>query len=156
MFRSSRRLGAHGQDGRLPLRLPLRRLLFLREHQLRLDLDDPLLAEEARVDDPECLPEQSLDILSHHQHPLLHLLQLVQLLLSLRLHLLLHLLRSSLLVLVLLSFRLHLLLHPLLSDPLLHLFLSGRLHGMWWGLWVPGRGRNNHKIRKAERGLPVL
>ena len=36
------------------------------------------------------------------------------------------------------------------------LFLSGPLHGKSWGFWVPGRGRIKHKIRKAERGLPVL
>jgi hypothetical protein len=43
-----------------------------------------------------------------------------------------------------------------LHGPVVTLFFSGPLHRKSWGFWVPGRGLVHHKVRKAERGLPVL
>lgn len=36
------------------------------------------------------------------------------------------------------------------------LFFSGPLHHKSWGFWVPSRGKVQHDVRKAERGLPRL
>lgn len=45
-------------------------------------------------------------------------------------------------------------LHPRFGIGPLTIFVSGPAHHKSWGFWVPGRGLVNHRIRKAERGLP--